>query len=36
VIALAERRYATAIATQDRRHFSVVRPIHVAAFEIVP
>lgn len=36
VIALAERHNATAIATLDRRHFSVVRPSHVAAFEIVP
>jgi uncharacterized protein len=36
VIALAERHKATAIATLDRRHFSVVRPSHVAAFEIVP
>jgi predicted nucleic acid-binding protein len=36
VVALAERHNATAIATLDRRHFSVVRPRHVAAFEIVP
>ncbi len=36
VVALAERHNATAIATLDRRHFSVVRPSHVAAFEIVP
>jgi predicted nucleic acid-binding protein len=36
VIALAERHSATVIATLDRRHFSVVRPSHVAAFEIVP
>lgn len=36
VIALAERHNATAIATLDRRHFSDVRPSHVAAFEIVP
>lgn len=36
VIALAERHRATAIATLDRRHFRVVRPAHVPAFEIVP
>lgn len=36
VIALAERHNATVIATLDRRHSSVVRPSHVAAFEIVP
>jgi predicted nucleic acid-binding protein len=36
VIALAERHNATVIGTLDRRHFSVVRPSHVAAFEIVP
>lgn len=36
VIALAERRRVETIATLDRRHFSVVRPSHVAAFEIVP
>ncbi len=36
VIALAERRRVKTIATLDRRHFSVVRPSHVAAFEIVP
>jgi predicted nucleic acid-binding protein len=35
VIALAERRRAKTIATLDRRHFSVVRPSHLAAFEIV-
>lgn len=36
VIATAERYWATTIATTDRRHFSVVRPKHVRAFEIVP
>ncbi len=36
VIAVAERYWATTIATLDRRHFSVVRPKHVRAFEIVP
>jgi predicted nucleic acid-binding protein len=36
VVATAERLGATAVATLDRRHFSVVRPKHVAAFQIVP
>jgi predicted nucleic acid-binding protein len=36
VIALAERRGATRIATLDRRHFSVVRPQHVVAFTLLP
>ena len=36
VIALAERRRAMTIATLDRRHFSIVRPSHIAAFGIVP
>jgi predicted nucleic acid-binding protein len=36
VIALAERRGATQIATLDRRHFSVVRPQHVVAFTLLP
>ena len=36
VIATAERLWATTVATLDRRHFSVVRPKHVRAFEIVP
>ena len=36
VIAVAERLGATIIATLDRRHFSVVRPAHVAAFELAP
>jgi uncharacterized protein len=36
VIALAERLDATAIVTLDRRHFSVVRPAHVDAFELLP
>jgi predicted nucleic acid-binding protein len=34
VVAAAERLGAAAIATTDRRHFSVVRPLHVAAFEL--
>ncbi len=36
VIATAERLGATVIATLDRRDFSVVRPKHTAAFELVP
>jgi uncharacterized protein len=34
VVAAAERLGITAVATTDRRHFSVVRPRHVAAFEL--
>ena len=36
VIAVAERRGATTVATLDRRHFSVVRPAHVSALALVP
>ena len=36
VIALAERLGETRIATLDHRHFTVVRPQHVHAFELVP
>ena len=36
VVAVAERLGATQIATLDRRHFNVVRPVHVAAFELLP
>ena len=36
VVAAAERLGVTQIATLDRRDFSAVRPLHVAAFEIVP
>ena len=36
VIATAERLGAAMIATLDRRHFTVVRPSHVDAFELVP
>lgn len=36
VIAVAERLEQTRIATLDRRHFSVVRPLHIPAFELVP
>jgi predicted nucleic acid-binding protein len=36
VVAAAERLGATIVATLDRRHFAVVRPAHVEAFELVP
>ncbi len=36
VIALAERLKVAQIATLDHRHFSVVRPAHVDAFELLP
>jgi hypothetical protein len=36
VVAAAERLNIRRIATLDRRHFSVVRPRHVDAFELLP
>ena len=36
VVALAERLKVTQIATLDHRHFSVVRPTHTEAFELLP
>lgn len=36
VIALAERQGAVKIATLNRRHFAVVRPRHISAFELLP
>lgn len=36
VIVIAERMSITTIATLDRRDFTVVRPSHIGAFEIVP
>jgi predicted nucleic acid-binding protein len=36
LIAIAERLQLTTVATLDRRHFSVVRPAHAAAFDLVP
>ena len=36
VIAAAERLDVHQVATLDRRHFTVVRPAHVAALELVP
>lgn len=36
LVATAERLGVTVVATLDRRHFTVVRPKHVAAFSILP
>jgi uncharacterized protein len=36
VITLAERRGTIRIATLNHRHFTVVRPRHAAAFELLP
>ena len=36
VVAAAERLRVARIATLDHRHFSVVRPTHVEAFELLP
>lgn len=36
VVAIAERLEQDTIATLDRRHFSVVRPLHAEAFTLVP
>jgi predicted nucleic acid-binding protein len=36
VVTLAERLGTDVIATLDRRHFTVVRPKHVPAFELLP
>lgn len=36
VVAIAERLGATRIASLDHRHFRVVRPNHVEAFELLP
>jgi uncharacterized protein len=36
LVALAERFNVTRVATLDHRHFSVVRPEHCAAFELLP
>ncbi len=35
VVAVAERLGALTIATLNRRDFAVVRPVHVAAFELL-
>lgn len=36
VVALAERFTAEQVATLDRRHFTVVRPVHTNAFTLLP
>ena len=36
LIAIAERLGATRVATLDRAHFSIIRPAHCDAFELVP
>ncbi len=36
VVAVAERLRLRTIATTDRRHFAMIRPRHVRAFELVP
>lgn len=36
VIAAAERRQATEVATLDRRHFQIVRPRHTDALTLLP
>jgi uncharacterized protein len=36
LVAAAERLGVTTIATLDHRHFSVVRPTHVEAFDLAP
>lgn len=36
IVAAAERLTATQIATLDHRHFTVVRPSHAPAFELLP
>jgi hypothetical protein len=36
IVAIAERLGATRIYTLDHRHFAIVRPRHVDAFEVLP
>ena len=36
VVAIAERLDEHTIATLDRRHFSVVKPLHCESFTLVP
>jgi predicted nucleic acid-binding protein len=36
IIAIAERLKISTILTLDRRHFSIVRPRHCQAFELLP
>jgi predicted nucleic acid-binding protein len=36
IVTAAERLGIDTIATLDRRHFSVIRPVHRPAFDLVP
>jgi hypothetical protein len=36
VMTIAERLNQTRVATLDRRHFTIVRPAHCPAFELIP
>ena len=36
IVALAERLDEKKVATLDQRHFRTVRPVHIAALELVP
>jgi hypothetical protein len=36
VVAVGERLGISQLATLDRRHFAVVRPAHIDAFELLP
>jgi predicted nucleic acid-binding protein len=36
IVAAAERLGISALATLDRRHFTVVQPAHIPAFTLVP
>ena len=36
VVAAGERLHISQLATLDRRHFTVLRPAHIDAFEILP
>jgi predicted nucleic acid-binding protein len=36
VVAAGERLAVTQLATLDHRHFTVVRPAHIDAFELLP
>ena len=36
LVAIAERLGTTSVGTLDRRHFGLVRPQHIAGFELLP
>jgi len=36
VVAVAERLRLPSVVTTDRRHFSMIRPCHLPAFELLP